>query len=345
VLGLNSIGLNDDYFDLGGHSLLAVRLFSEINLEFNTQLPLGTLFRAPTVRAMSEFIRSAGVQRVQSAIVPIQRDGPRPPIFCIGPLNGEVLLFRRLAMDLGPEQPVYGLEPFGLGDRVSALLRVESIAAYYVEQMKAAGKDRPYCLLGYSFGGLVAIEMAQQLREHGEQVPAVVLIDTVYPAVCKAREGFDHRLRRYRYNLREVLFGPDGFGHLHRRLKKRYVEVVYRGASAIGAPVPNLTKSLVDRQLLASDRYRARPYAGRVFLFKAESRPQFFDGGPELGWTGILSHLVIHEIPGDHGTINTGTNLKILAQKLKSCLEPRELFSHHNFDIEEHADHPCPRRD
>ena len=321
VLGLNSIGLNDDYFELGGHSLLAVRLFAEINREFDIQLPLGTLFRASTVRRMSEVIRSEGVQRVRSAIVHIQRDGLKPPIFCIGPLNGEVLLFRRLAMELGREQPLYGLEPFGLGDRASALLRVENIAAYYIEQMKAGGKDRPYCLLGYSFGGLVAIEMAQQLCERGESVPVVVLIDAIYPAGCKAREAFDQRLRRYRYNLREIVFGPHGLGHLYSRLKRRYVKLVYSAASVVGTPLPNLARSIVDRQLLASDNYRARPYAGRVFLFKAESRPEFFDGGAELGWKGILSHLEIHEVPGDHGTINTGTNLKILAKKLKSCIE------------------------
>ncbi len=323
VLGLNSISVNDNYFDLGGHSLLAVRLFSEINLAFHTQLPLGTLFHAPTVRKMSEIIRDSGVHSVRSAIVPVQREGTRPPIFCIGPLNGEVLLFRNLSSELGPRQPLYGLQPFGLGDRASVLFDVKSIAAYYIEQIRASKQDPSYCLLGYSFGGLVAIEIAAQLRESGEGVPAVILIDSMYPAACRAAEKLKDRFRRYQYHLREVLLGPDGLGHLGGRLKKRYVDALYNTASVLGAPLPNIINSIADRQLLASDNYRARPYAGRVVLFKAESRRQFFDGGPELGWSGILSDLTIHEVPGDHGTINTGTNLKILAELLRTCLEER----------------------
>ena len=74
-------------------------------------------------------------------------------------------------------------------------------------------------------------------------------------------------------------------------------------------------------QQVAADEYRAVPYDGRVYLFKAESESEFFSGGPELGWKGILNGLVIHQVPGDHGTINTGNNLKILAKKLKTWLD------------------------
>ena len=321
ALGLDSVDVNDDYFALGGDSLMAVRLFLEINLQFDTQLPLGTLLHTPTVRKMAERIRSFGVRSIGSAIVPIQREGSKPPLFCIGPLNGEVLLFRRLALELGLDQPLYGLEPFGLNESASDLLHVERIAAYYVEQMKAFWDDRAYALLGYSFGGLVAVEMARLLAKGGGFVPDVVLIDADYLAGCKAAERFGDRLKRYLYHLKAITRGPQGLAHLTGRLKECYVRTAYRTSSVVGAPLPNLAKSIVDKQRVAGDEYRAEPYAGRVYLFKAESESEFFSGGPELGWNGILSDLVIYQIPGDHGTINTGNNLKILAKKLQTWLD------------------------
>ncbi len=321
VLGLTSISVNDDYFELGGDSLAATYLVLEVNLQFNTELPLGTLLHAPTIRKMADSIRDFRGSSLRSAVVPIQPNGTKPRLFCIGPLNGEVLLFRKLAMELGPDQPLYGLEPFGLSRTASGLVRIESIAAYYIEQMKTLAADRPYSLLGYSFGGLVAVEMAQQLRTKGGFVPRVVLIDAGYPAGCKEKEQFQERLRRYTYHLGIFTFGPNRLHHLRSRLKIRSFRTAYRAASIVGAPSPTLAKTIVDKQQIASDNYRARPYPGRVYLFKAESGSQFLNGGPELGWKGILSDLVIHQVPGDHGTINTGNNLKILAQQLATWLE------------------------
>jgi len=318
--GFSSIDVTGDYFEMGGDSLMAVRLLHEINLEFEVQLPLGTLLDAPTIRTMAETIRSLGVFSAGPSVVPIQRDGSKPPLYCIGPLNGEVLLFRNLVLELGRDQPMYGLQPFGLNTSARSLLPVESIASFYIDQIKTR-EVRPYALLGYSFGGLVAVEMARQLSKNGGFVPRVVLIDAEYPAGCKAAETWEERLRRYLYHLRRVAVGPDRLGHMVDRLKERWVRTAYRYASVAGTAVPNLSKSIVDRQRIAADLYRARPYRGRVYLFKAESEMDFFGGGPELGWKGILSDLVIFLVPGDHGTINTGNNLTILAQQLASWLD------------------------
>jgi thioesterase domain-containing protein/acyl carrier protein len=317
LLAMESISVTDNYFDLGGDSLLAVRLFADIKFCFQLELPLATLFHAPTVRTMAQVIRDWGVQAA-SPIVPIQPAGTKPAIFCIGPVNGEVILFRRLALELGPDQPLYGLQPFSLADRLKT---VQTLAASYIEQLKAWGENRPQCLLGYSFGGLVAVEMARQLRESGAEPPIVVLIDSDYLAGCKALEPWKDRLRRYRFHAHKILHEPGGFAHLTDRLRSYLFRKIHKVSTAAGVELPRIATDIRGRQLLAAENYRAKPYPGRVHLFKAESRPEFFATDPALGWGEILSDLRIADIPGDHGTITTGMNVKLLAGKLTAALD------------------------
>jgi amino acid adenylation domain-containing protein len=317
LLSVPSISVTDNYFDLGGHSLLAFRLFSEVKFCFHLDLPLATLFYAPTVRTMARIIRDSGVQ-VVSPVVPIQPNGTKPAIFCIGAVNGEVLLFRRLALELGQDQPIYGLQPFSLVDRLST---VETLATSYIEQLQQWGESRPICLLGYSFGGLVAVEMARQLRKNGAEPAIVALIDSDYVAGCKDLEPWKDRIRRYQYHLHQITHGAKGLGHLVERLRAYSFRMIHRVSTTVGVELPRIASDIAGRQLLAAENYRAKPYPGRVYLFKAESRPEFFGADPDLGWGKVLSDLRIEQVPGDHGTINTGTNLKILARKLAEFLE------------------------
>lgn len=317
LLGVYPISVTDNYFDLGGHSLLALQLFAEIKFCFQLDLPLATLFYAPTVRTMAGVIRDSGVQAA-SPVVPIQPNGTKPAIFCIGALNGEVILYRRLALELGPDQPIYGLQPFSLVDRLST---VETLAAAYIEQLQQRGERRPFCLVGYSFGGLVAVEMARQLRRNGAEPPMVALIDTTYLAGWKALEPWKDRIRRYRFHLRQIARGAKGLGHLAERLRSSSYRAMHKVSTTLGVGLPKIASDIAGRQLLVGENYRAKPYPGRVYLFRADSRPEFFGADPALGWGKVLSDLRIEDVPGDHGTINTGLNLKILAQKLAGFVE------------------------
>lgn len=139
VLNSSEIGLNDDFFDLGGHSLTAAQLFREINICFNLDLPLATLFHAPTVRTMAAVIRNSGAEQMNAPIVRIQPNGSRSPMYCIGAVDGEVIVFRRLAVELGQDQPLYGLQPFGLqGPRRT----VEQLAAAYLDELRSCEESR-----------------------------------------------------------------------------------------------------------------------------------------------------------------------------------------------------------
>jgi thioesterase domain-containing protein len=317
VLGLSSVGVNDDFFDLGGHSLTAAQLFRELNVCFSVDLPLSTLFHAPTVRSIAALIRNSGVEEMSAPVVPIQPAGRRPRLYCIGAVDGELIVFRRLALELGSDQPMFGLQPFRL---LNASSTVRQLAEAYIGELRKAGESQPFCLLGYSFGGLVAIEMAHQLQRQGIEPPLVILIDASYPAGCRASESWPQRIARFRQLWRTVSNGG-GLSHLLNRVKYGSARIAHRASSTVGVALPNVGSEAGSVQELAAESYRIKAYKGLVQLFRAETQPDFLGGGESLGWSGVLSTLAIDEVPGDHGTINTGMNLKVLARKVGDCLQ------------------------
>jgi len=179
LLGVGTVGLDQNYFDLGGDSSLAVQLFSRIASVFKVQLPLATLFDAPTITELAEVLRHEVSASHWSPLVAIQPFGSRPPFFCIHGAGGNVLIYRDLSRHLGPDQPFYGLQSQGLDGTSSPLKTIEEMAAVYVAEIRKACAHGPYYLGGYCMGGTVAFEVAQQLTAQGEQVSLLALFDTM----------------------------------------------------------------------------------------------------------------------------------------------------------------------
>src|SRR5208283_2113573 len=157
LLGVEQVGLDDDFFELGGQSLIVVRLFSKIKKTYGINFGLSTLFEARTIRKLSHLIREATTQNhfkplSSRALLPIQPEGTQPPLFVISGTGGSVIPFRTLPKYLGEDQPVYGLIPRGLEGDGPYLTRMEEIAAYYVEAIRERQAQGPYRLLGLSFG-------------------------------------------------------------------------------------------------------------------------------------------------------------------------------------------------
>ena len=189
LLEIQSISIRDDFFELDGDSLQAVDLFAQIERQFGKKLPISTLFQAGTVEALAQIIAQGEDLALKpdkseaswSSLVEIQPNGTKPPLFCIHALGGGVLCYRELAMYLGTEQPVYGLQPRGLDGKQPPLTKVEDMASHYLEEIQRVQPQGPYFLAGYSFGGVIAFEMAQQLHKQGEKVDLLAMIDTCRP--------------------------------------------------------------------------------------------------------------------------------------------------------------------
>ncbi|WP_143288381.1 thioesterase domain-containing protein, partial [Calothrix rhizosoleniae] len=181
VLELENIGIYDNFFELGGHSLLAFHLMSEIQKRFQKKLPLATLFQNPTIKQLALFLISNGETELWSTLVPIQRNGSLPPLFYVPGAGGNVLSIDNLKQYLGNNQPLYGLQAQGLDGEIEPLESIEEIAQNHIKAIQTVQPTGPYFLSGYSFGGHVVFEMANQLQRMGESVAYVGILDTLAP--------------------------------------------------------------------------------------------------------------------------------------------------------------------
>ncbi|MFS0519589.1 amino acid adenylation domain-containing protein [Nostoc sp. UIC 10607] len=181
VLNIERVGIYDNFFDLGGDSLLTVRLMKQIHKHFERELPLSSLFLNPTIESLATSLSSKADSLPWSPLVPIQPAGSSPPFFCIHPIFGVVFPYYELAQNLGKNQPFYGLQPIGLDGKSSPLTRIEDMATHYIEALRRVQPKGPYFLGGWSFGGWVAFEMAQQLQKSGEEVALLAVLDTLAP--------------------------------------------------------------------------------------------------------------------------------------------------------------------
>ncbi len=352
VLGIQPIGIKDNFFDLGGHSLLAVRLFAQIERKLLRKLPLNLLLQSGTVEALAHTIKQQELavdlqgeltdladnqsNNYWSSVVPIQQKGSKPPLFCIHPLGGGVLVYRNLAMYLGPEQPVYGLEPVGLDGKQVPLTRIEDMASHYIQQIQLIQPVGPYYIAGYSFGGIVAFEMAQQLHNSGHTIGVLAMIDSVRPGFCQ-RTPLPLRLFLH---LKEVF--KNGPAYLAQKTpgwikhSNYYLSQIYRRYFHAADYILNMTNVLsenhqlfirvMEANLEAQQKYVFQPYPGQITLLRTEEDARDDAVGvqydPYFGWKDLTSAgLDIYFIPGSHLSIIEEPHVQVLAQKLKHCLD------------------------
>ena len=181
VLGLAGVGVDDDFFDLGGHSLLATRLIARIRDTFGVELGLRALFETPTPAGVAARLHVDDPRDAFEVILPFRPQGRRSPLFCIHPGGGISWSYCGLTKHLGPDHPIYGVQARSLARPEPRPTSVEQMAADYADQIHTIQPTGPYCLLGWSFGGIVAHAVATELQQRGKQVALLAVLDT-YPA-------------------------------------------------------------------------------------------------------------------------------------------------------------------
>jgi thioesterase domain-containing protein/acyl carrier protein len=182
VLQVSPISITANFFELGGHSLLAVQLMAGIKRQFNQEFPLALLFQEATIERFANVLRQQTVAHFDSPVVGLQTSGTNFPLFFAHPGGGSAFCYVTLARYLGQDQPFYGLQTPGLNDDKELFTDVQQLAAYYIQEIRLVQPEGPYHLGGWCVGGIIAYEMARQLRNAGQEVALLVLLDSAPPS-------------------------------------------------------------------------------------------------------------------------------------------------------------------
>jgi thioesterase domain-containing protein len=326
ILGVHPIGITDDFFDMNGHSLLALRLYARINSIWGKNLPLSTLFEAPTIESLAKVLQPQEAPRASGSLVPIQPAGSSSPLYVVCGAGGNVIRFRSLARLLGPDQPVFALQPPGIDGTRPYLTRLEHIAAHYIENVKARQPRGPYHLAGYSFGGLVTLEMARQLVARGDEVGLVAMLDAPewsYLKTLAKRMTVRDRVRRFKARAGPVIAGPERSAYVRDGLRRWTTELLYHASQSAGRPLPQQFGMIADMNRFIARLYNPGPYRGRLTLFRtAPGRDDV--GDYRLGWGRLAAAVDVYQLPGGHEDITSPPNVRILAEKLRACLDQFE---------------------
>ncbi|MFF2790683.1 amino acid adenylation domain-containing protein [Streptomyces sp. NPDC058049] len=182
LLAAGPVGVHDDFFESGGHSIDALRLTGRINQAFGERLGVSAVLEHPTVARQAALLRGRHAEAAPDPVVRLRSEGTLDPLFLVHPIGGNVFCYRTLASELGAGRPVFGLTAPGLTAPGAAPgATVEELAATHLEALRRIRPTGPYHLAGWSFGGLLAYEMAVQLRSAGQEVATLALLDTGYP--------------------------------------------------------------------------------------------------------------------------------------------------------------------
>jgi amino acid adenylation domain-containing protein len=335
ILGINDIGIQENFFELGGHSLLAVSLINRIEQKLDKRLPLTSLFQNGTIASLAQLLAQETTQPASSPLIAIQSQGNKTPFFAVHPIGGNVLCYADLARNLGTKQPFYGLQSLGLNEVEKTVASIEEMAMIYIEAIQTVQASGPYYLGGWSMGGVIAFEIAQQLLTQGQEVALLALIDSYSPSLLNSV----NREKNSANSLTEE-FNEDiniAYSFIRDLASIFNQEISFSGSELAHFTSDELLDKFItwsqETNLLPSDfgkqqvktwfkvfqinhqalrSYSPKTYLGRsVFLGAEDSSIK------NPGWHQVINDLQSQWISGDHyGLIKN----PVLAEKLNSYL-------------------------
>lgn len=344
LLQIQPIGLTDNFFELGGHSILAVRLMSHIFKEFGQELDIADIFHYPTVGELAMALRRRTNGLEKTSLVAIQPQGTKPAFFCVHPSGGAVFRYNNLIERLGTDYPFYiHTIEFSLAEANS--ITVEAVAERYVADLLKQQPDGPYLLGGWSMGGVIALEMAQQLQQQGRTVALLAVIDSNISSPerrAKAREekielSDDDIVMAMMKELRLPV--TERFAGWTQEEQITYVlakakEMNFIPNDVVFEQVRRFYRTLVVYAHIANI-YEARDYTQRIDYFMADSGLYSISATSEeeqreirrmeqtlQRWRELArGAFELHSVPGNHLQLMDEPNVQSLAALLRQCID------------------------
>jgi amino acid adenylation domain-containing protein len=337
VLNVQPVGIRDNFFELGGHSLMAVRLFTEIEKAFGKSILLSTLFQAQTIEDLAIILRpeEAAPPTAWKSLVEMQSGNPaKLPLFCIHAVWGNILFCRSFINYLETDRTVYGLQSKGLDGEHPPCTSIPEMATNYIKEIKTVQPQGPYLLSGFSLGGLIAFEIAQQLQAQGQEIELLALVDPTSPNLTSsepdapattrtplltktishfktlldlsAQQKVDYVWQRLCWNL--TLGNANLF-------YKAYLRYIKRSLSELRLV------NVYWANYLTQYTYMPKPYLGKITLFQAEDIEVGNEENTQSRWELFASDGVdIIPVVGSHADLMDEPNVRVLSSKFKHYL-------------------------
>lgn len=333
ALNLNNIGLNDDFFELGGHSLLAVKVMSQIDAKLGVRIPIATLFHYPTIASLAQKLAEEDKSKEWSSIVPLKTTGSKKPLFIVHGAGLNVMPFQSLANVIDGDQPLYGIQSKGLNGVDKPFDCIIEMADFYVQQLLEVQPKGEIELAGYSFGGVLAFEMARILKEkYHIELDKVIMI-----------EAFAHQNKHYKNGLHRILSKTEVFWkkrffnfkillknpkiYKEEKLHYYYQNVVNLTKSIFGIKEKEIEDSLMKTiksieafNELARKKHTIKPLDIKVALLKTKDQYHWVEDFETYGWKGYSREVVSEIIQGNHDMIFEPENIQILATGLEKII-------------------------
>ncbi|TAK60284.1 non-ribosomal peptide synthetase [Methylobacter sp.] len=324
ILALDqAISVDDDFFELGGHSLLVLDLMTQIKVALGKTLPLAAIFQAPTISALSQLIDKDHQEAEWTPLVSLKTKGDAPALFCFHPVGGHVICYNELAKALPDDQPVYGLRAPGMESDQSIMTQLPEMAAYYLKFIKTIQKQGGYRLLGYSFGGLLAYEVARQLEAMGDTVDFVGLLDTAHPELTAhgAAKTDDAEL------LVSLFPGLGYTAELLRTLpKSEQLTQVFSRAKQAGLVPRAMDDEAIERYFnvcrsMLQMTYRPQKINAPVTLIRAQEGSRRITADDYLTWQQVSGlNMTLHWLSGQHENMMEQPHVGKIAQVVEDLI-------------------------
>jgi acetoacetyl-CoA synthetase len=305
VLQHSPIGHEENFFDLGGDSLSAVALFLEIEKLCGRQLPSVMIYNAPTVSALAAELEGPSTSPFPPLF--LLRDGSvSPPVFIAHGLGGSVIDFYRLVTHVESDHPIYGMQAKGIDGSDEPFETIEEMAQYHLDAIKEIQPHGPYILVGYSLGGLVALEIAHRLLAGGERVALLAMLDA-YPSrrylSLSQRFRLQARLAVKHISIAVGMSAPNKAYPTSPAELRAQMSAGRRALKLTQSPAAaSMTPAMLRAAQIAKDairRYRPRFYPGTIKFVRAESATDFPADSVAV-WAHLAKRFESESVPGDH---------------------------------------------
>ncbi|WP_178984936.1 non-ribosomal peptide synthetase [Winogradskyella helgolandensis] len=343
-LKIKDIDVFSNFFEIGGHSLIAVRVMASLEKETGTRLPLSALMTHSTIEKLAQLMEMDDEENSWSSLVPIKPDGNKTPLYVVHGEFYNVLFLNSLVKNVDSEQPLYGLQAKGLNEEDTPHDKIEDMAAHYISEILESNPEGPYAIAGYSFGGIIAFEMARQLKAQGKTVEKFISFDSyVFPdyyypdafrkqfmtgfytsgkvvfALSKmfsSADKFKERIRIFRNMLNQIFSRVKHNNKEHKLERKELQDLLELNVGK------ETLKNLSSHHSLAVDSYHIVPEDLKVDLMVADDDVFFKHDKKYYGWKSLAKQGVQrHSVSGNHANMFVAPNDKQFGLVLQKILD------------------------